>query len=716
MTDDLFTEIRSQCRRKGFSLRDLFEDYDFRREGTITLVQLRRIFQSLSILARESTILDFFNKYKTDGNQFNYRTCLTEFETQQSSSTTVGDDQLREFGKLFASRGTTLSDCLRDADRHHLGRVTEGAFLGAVGTNSLTREIARRYKRPPQNDVSYIELERDLTNVLSSRPKEKALPAFFTEIARTIKTRRIDIYGVLKARDNRKTHMIRSANFLSQFGNLGLGLSENELRELCDAFSDGGEFDCAAFSEAVNAVEIPVVEPPSPSSPVESVDVRELLERVRESLTKRRVDLGVSFARFDVYQTGNLPIVAFRRICADEQLGFSRAELNAVIEEFQVGETDVDYRKFTAAVNPQPRSAEPEIEKVIQAIKEYLHFQHLRLRPFLEKFDPRRTGKVTWTQLMAAFRSIQFELNIREARLLKARTSDSVDIAELCDAVDPPPAASSPPPAEVGSPFPPRQERELAEPPQNVLAVLAKISAAVARSHIELDSEFRQYQSSTNGLIRAGSFESALYNLPARLSKQEIDTLLAHYTDAKTRLVDRNRFITDVSTNGNTGSRTPEPAITESAKRIIRRLKGHLNAERVAGATLFDAEKAGTGGILPKDRVRSVLSRIGFELSPDEENELFRCFAPQGMPEQIKFRRLLDQMDVEDVTSDDLAAAKVKPSSSLTGEYDLVRALVLIRGKLAARRRKAEDAFSGLTNDTVPLNEFRQRMQPRRRW
>jgi hypothetical protein len=63
---------------------------------------------------------------------------------------------------------------------------------------------------------------------------------------------------------------------------------------------------------------------------------------------------------------------------------------------------------------------------------------------------------------------------------------------------------------------------------------------------------------------------------------------------------------------------------------------------------------------------------------------------------------MLGQTEAETVTNEDLASVKVALSISNPREDDLVNALVLIHGKLFARRRRTSDVFARLKHRTDP--------------
>jgi hypothetical protein len=128
------------------------------------VTELRSVLQALAIIPRESIVTDLCVRYATGNKRFNYAAFLSDLDSK-TPPPAIDDSVLREFGKFFSSRNITLNEWMRETDRYHLGRVTEGAFLNAVGTTALTREIARAYMRRPHNDVYYFELARDLARV-----------------------------------------------------------------------------------------------------------------------------------------------------------------------------------------------------------------------------------------------------------------------------------------------------------------------------------------------------------------------------------------------------------------------------------------------------------------------------------------------------------------------------------------------------------------------
>jgi hypothetical protein len=68
-----------------------------------------------------------------------------------------------------------------------------------------------------------------------------------------------------------------------------------------------------------------------------------------------------------------------------------------------------------------------EADQLLGRLKEFLGSENRPLRPLLAKVAD-GNGAVTWQQLISILRSILFDLDQREARLLRLTTTDVVDI------------------------------------------------------------------------------------------------------------------------------------------------------------------------------------------------------------------------------------------------------------------------------------------------
>lgn len=206
------------------------------------------------------------------------------------------------------------------------------------------------------------------------------------------------------------------------------------------------------------------------------------------------------------------------------------------------------------------------------------------------------------------------------------------------------------------------------EPPnQAVVDVLRRIVTIVERFNIDLADQFSSYQLGP-GFVRSSVFKSVLYNLPNRLRQNEIDILSDHYTDQQSKFVDKNRFLADLVKLGVKQTKSP---IGDDVHKVWRQLKAHFDLKQIIPFQLFKSSDrfGAASGLLHKQKLHEILMRTGIQLTEADEDVLTKAFEAQEMPEQINYRKLAEAIDRETSTPDDLAAARVPPSVSNSGEY-----------------------------------------------
>jgi len=145
-----------------------------------------------------------------------------------------------------------------------------------------------------------------------------------------------------------------------------------------------------------------------------------------------------------------------------------------------------------------------------------------------------------------------------------------------------------------------------------------------------------------------------------------------------------------------------------AARRLVRLVKAQLASVGLAGEALFAGCDPSRLGVIPRARLRAVLSGAGVLVSEAEAASLGDAFRAQRMPEQVSYCRLLAAMAAEDATPDGLAGATVPPSRADSG---LAEARDALRAKLSVRRRPARSAFEGVAVDAIPADEFRDRVR-----
>ena len=721
---DLFSEMRSQARKKGVSVRDIFTDCDLKHEGKLTKNLFRRAFVYLGVWIPDARFNDVAQIYATDDGGVDYKRFVSDFEKSSTTKTIVTTEQLQAFAKPLIERNRTVSEMLQDLDKHHMGRVPFEKFCDIFGHTDLTRKIAQHYANPPYNEITYLDLERDIAYALNMAPVQQdtlqRAPKFIMEVAKAMRLKGIDPYRVLGNLDKFKKKVILSSQFLSLIGTWGLNLRPQQLQELTDAYSDGRNFRYLEFCDAITRAQQIEAEETSQKE-IEfgktkrvQVDVADTLKKVEEEVVARHAHIGRAFEQVDQEGEGKLSPRAFRSTLEQTRFrSLGKNELDAVCDEFVGDDNKVNYEEFVMAVSPPRKPLTKETADILDRLRKYLVDKRLRLRPMMEKLDPEKKGTIGWQQLLACLRNISFDINMTERKILRARTSLDVNINEFCSEVDPAPEAPKPPEPE-------EEEEEPEAPPKEVLDALARVSSVSTKFDLDLLDELRRYEPAPTRIFRKTSMESALHTLPVPLSPADVEVLANYYSDAKGESVNGYKFVKDVESYGNDQLKlTPTLSLTQTAEErpidddthtVMRRLKAHLDAKDLNGYQLFRPYDQHRTGCIPTDRFHAILTFIQFPISKEDERKICYVFAAQKMPEQINYKKLLNVLYAESVTKADLSSSMIPRTTTNSGEHELISIINTIHNKLRERHRSPLSAFAGCSDAPIPVAEFKERI------
>jgi Ca2+-binding EF-hand superfamily protein len=193
--------------------------------------------------------------------------------------------------------------------------------------------------------------------------------------------------------------------------------------------------------------------------------------------------------------------------------------------------------------------------------------------------------------------------------------------------------------------------------------------------------------------------------LPEELSESFISILAKRYFDEKSKMINGKKFIRDVESFGKVETEPESSAQNESP---LKRLKLILQSKQLNAMNVFRSFDCGRNGFVNRDRLNCIFRSLGFEMSENEERELWRQFSGQRMADQLNYVKLLKALEDEEVHREDLGSVSVK----LRGmDQELANSLNSIRSKLAARRKRADSVFADLEGDLLPMSEFRRRLE-----
>ena len=720
----ILKEIRAQARRKGLSVREILEDMDEKNDGKLFTIRFRRLFDALGLWFDEDKFSQITSPYMIGERHVDYRKFLSELENlDQTTESVVGVRELSELAMQFRARNTTMSECMRGVDRYHTGCVSLDAYFSVVGNTPLAHRIAEQYVEDPGRDINYIQLERDMeravTSFAATRGQRKELPSCFRSMVRKMVIRGIDPYPVLAAHDRFRRLVILPAHFLGDMADMGLGLTASEISSLSDAFTDGGMFDyvafCQACQDAASEYEKARKEEQEKTVAREElkppVDLPMVLKKIEYEIDNRRLPIMLALEHYDQSCTGRLPISTFKKNIREMGFSIREDEIDAIAQEFRDKDGSVNYKTFVLAVTKPPPKDDHTGENQMGRLKAYLADKRWQLRPLMEKLDSKRTGSITWAQLAFLFRNISFDLSVREARMLRQKIGDLININEFCEQVDP--VFKEPEPTQV------EEEEEPEVPEQETLNVLGKTASLLQVSQRNFIDALREYHCIPTGHIYAASFREMMHAFPAPMSDDDINQLITKYTDTKKGMVDGFKLARDIGEYGTTQLQLfPELSVTlkteqnaiqnNSTRAILRRLKAHLDSIGRSLTDLCRPYDCYRGGVISQEDFHAIFLFTRFYITQEEEEALFKAFESQRLPKCVNYRKVLHCMQEETVTDTDLAATKIAVTTTNAGEDDLVSICTALHSKLAARRKSARCVFIGLGEGPIPYQQFQQ--------
>ena len=718
----ILREIWAQARKKGLSVREILEDMDERNEGKLFTIRFRRLFDALGLWFDEDKFSEITSPYLIGERYIDYKKFLADYENlEQTTEKIVNVRDLKEFAMLFKARNTTISECMRSVDKYHTGRVSLDGFFSVTGNTPLAHKIAEQYVEDPGRDISYVHLQRDMEKAVNefaaTRNQKKELPSCFKNMVRKMVIRGIDPYSVLASHDRFKKQVILPAHFLADMADMGLGLTSHDITSVCEVFTEAGQFDyvqfCQACYDASREYEKERKEEQTRTVTQETksvVDVPLTLKKIENEVENRRMPITLAFEHYDQAATGRLPVSTFKRNIKEMGFTVQDNEIDALAQEFGDGNGWVNYRTFVIAVTKPVQKSDTSSDDQIERLKRYLASKRWQLKPMMEKIDARRSGVITWSQLTFIFRNISFDMSVREARMLKQKVGDTINIQEFCGLVDP-----------VFEPEEPKheEEEEIPEvPEQQTLNALGKVASAMNVTHLNLIDTLREYRCSPTGQIDPATFKEMMRACPARIPDETVELLISKYLDNKKGAIDGYKLARDVNAYGETqlklfpelsvALKAEESVVDDKTRAVVRRIKAHLES---IGRTLpdlcrpYDLYRA---GVIPRDDLHSVFTFIRFYITPQEEESLFRSFESQRVPKCVNYRKILISMQEEKVTETDLAATKIPITPTNAGEEQLISICTALHSKLSARRKSARCVFIGCNEDAIPYHQFQE--------
>lgn len=598
----VFVDVEKRIRNKETGeISKMTQTVPFEDFNGVTYVDTERFLTDYEEYLNTKNSSSKFSQSLSKNNSIQSQTAKSA--TLSSVQTTKIEDEnptindLVRFGNSLKFQNTSIKEVMEPFDKHHIGHVPANKFFNGFGMNNLTKKIANAYKRPPTNDVYYLELQKDIdkasndTSITKSSSMDinsfsqsktddgenftyngQPMPDFFSDFCQQLRIKGIDPYLTLSVYDKHKKHSILPCHFLASFVNFDPKFSTPQIQLLKDLFlNQENKFDYMSFCEAVDCENAKYERESAKLSAKHSQsikgqrtfddesmkkDINEVLQRIKERIEIRHALLGDLIESKDQQKTGKIRANLFFKILEQERYDLDIGDQKAIIDEFSdpTGQF-ILYKPFIISVTPQRRqNSDVTAQSVLDRLKDYLNNSKISIKPLLLRLDNYHCGAVNFKQLLAVFSSISFDLNNQERRNLLAKVTDRVDIDRLCDEVDykAPQNIKS-----VNDKDESEEDEEEDEevPTKEVLDALARLYSIVLAEENKIDilDEFQKFGQSVDGLMNESKFKSSLINIPSieRIKEKDAAVLASYYSSKKGKgMVSMKKFIGDLTKYG----------------------------------------------------------------------------------------------------------------------------------------------------------------------
>lgn len=719
-------DLRSKAKRKGASLEDLIEEIDRSNTGRIHIDQFRKLVANTGFYVDDDKFLDIVEPY-TRNNQFFYRQFIQDADSVQrtDNSPKLSDEQLREFGGPLRDRGIDLIDFLRQWDRSRSGHVPTSIFLRNVSSTPLGQIVCKAYTNSITNDVEYFQLAKDIDRVLaekfSGNPIDtQKVQRLIDHIADIVKHQGLDLMNEFQRIDRFKKKRIQPNQFLQFINSLITDVSPQDLTELGDAFTENALFDYIGFCDEIDRSLMARAAKKPVAAPVK-IDVDQLLVRIAKEIVNRHSQLRGQLTQYDTLNNGIVPKQRFIRSMINQNFSISDNEIEAIANDFGDGHGNVDYLSFLNCVMPQQEPT-VAIEDVLIRLQDYLNAKKIQLSQKLKKYDQRNSGDVTFSNLLAAFRDINFDVNNEEYNVLKMHFSPNgqdgiLSISELSQLVDPI--------IEQPKPRQPLPKQDYVEPASVALDIMTRIGVIVARYNIDIFEEFKQYDRSNIGLIKDAEFAAVIASLPGAPSEKDIQSLVEFYTNKTSHDINYESFCQELdefairrlenNPQMTTKIMSDLPIAPPTVAPILKRFKLLLYTKKLSPDTLFAPYDGQRIGLIPDTKLKQVFDGFGFTTNPKELALITDAFRDQRMPEKVNYKRLCAEVNAMQLTQADLAVTQASGSGQETTggmqratSADVLRFINEFREKLMERHKRVMAPFAGYRSPTMSASDFRR--------
>jgi Ca2+-binding EF-hand superfamily protein len=539
----------------------------------------------------------------------------------------------------------------------------------------------------------------------------------------------------LSQKDPLNTGKIPTLQFQSILSFIDSKLIPAVIQEIARPFQvDNRDVNYFLFLEAIDQFVPPP--PTRPAPPIEDVakltqiqDPNYLLQQAKETIESRRIDIDLHFSCLAREGLGDeVTRARFARVILGMKLSLNPDEIEAIASLFTGDSNKVRYKDFMEAVR-SGSTREVSAVDVVSRLKSFLSTSFVSLAQSASRFDREHSGIISAPQFSSALQFLKFPFSSQELAAIReaypGTSRGTINWKVLCAEVDP-----SAEPAPSPDPLPESTNRP--RPPNAIAELVSKVFSGANFIGLDLETEFRHADLRQISTISQETFVQILKQLPIELSVSETRALVSFYRVSGSNNVNYVNFLLD----SKSAPVIPEPiplttpppfqtaSLTSGVHDILKRYKAFCVQKRINPSDIFtpyDIPSTGpltlsapksrmSGGFVPINRLHAAFHNVQFELRRGEPEALQAAFADSKHPDLFNYAAFLRALKVEDIASPEIRASLKSMPLSHDVEETARLAAGQIREKLLARHRKIVQAFAGVTEETIPPEEFQRRL------
>ncbi|EDO33216.1 predicted protein [Nematostella vectensis] len=610
--------------------------------------------------------------------------------------------------------GIRTPEFFRDHDKLRSGIITENQFICGLSLCCATQANLSRdeiqkvtdYYRTEDGRVRYQEfcdlmenaftvpeLEKKTTadayrppvgalaqapNLLTEQ-EERRVYEILEDMRDKVRKRRLMAYPYFKDFDRSKgyTRGITKTQFARMLHFLTLDLQPLELALICKKFEYqvGGDINYPAFIQAIDTEYTGTATslsdkmnkdraqtPPKPSPPLDlsSVDLDELIQRIRHHVLVKRLRVEEFFQDFDPLRHGSISVSQFRQ-CLNSmgQTDLTHAQFQVLAQQYADPKRpgNVMWTQFLTDVeigaNQGLSSGELQmhLETIMQRMHQKILQRRILCKPLFQDFDKHNNGHVTRSQARQCLHNLGLTHDENEMKIIEARYSDDIgfnyiDFLELLQPPDKPDhmyVKRLEGLKLVNS----KQMADLGE--QDMETIMHKIKAKVMKERIRVLEFMRDYDKLRTGRMLRANFIRAMDMCCLDLTKREIEIIMDRYSSpGYPDYVDYARFSDDIEQiftvkhlekmplveptrfNPHVQSENLKlrPEAEEAFERVMHRLADRVRIRRIQIFPLFEDYDKVHNGSVSRSQFNRVLSELdlGGLVSAREFEVLYQKF------------------------------------------------------------------------------------------